>query len=205
MSIIHEALKKVQQGLSTKNGKAATPSPAPAAASDYIYANSNAVQDLGPLPSPGEAKQLSLKHKIVSVVIVGSALAIIGISLVYIYEQFKGNIPNIHLFDQKALIQYLPHENQPDQKAIPPEELKPIAQITINPTAGNAAGPAIGASPVTLNVRGILSTNTGNVVLINDQVYQTGDEVDGAKIIKIDLSSITVDINGKEQTIWVKN
>ena len=50
-----------------------------------------------------------------------------------------------------------------------------------------------------------MSNGSSNVVLIDDKVYQEGDEVDGAKIVKINLDSITVNINGTEKTIFVKN
>ena len=50
-----------------------------------------------------------------------------------------------------------------------------------------------------------MANTSGNLVLINDQVYQEGDTVDGAKIIKINLDSISVIVNGAEQTISVEN
>jgi hypothetical protein len=85
-----------------------------------------------------------------------------------------------------------------------------MAQITINTPASPVAGPASSTltkppAPVTLNIHGIMANATGNLVLINDQVYQEGDVVDGAKIVKINLNSITVINNGTEQTIPVKN
>ena len=48
-----------------------------------------------------------------------------------------------------------------------------------------------------------MADDRGNLVLINDQVYQEGDEIDGAKITKINLNSITIINNGKEETISV--
>ena len=50
-----------------------------------------------------------------------------------------------------------------------------------------------------------MSNDTGNVALINDQIYQEGDSVDGVKIVKISLDSVTVINNGKEETISVKD
>ena len=76
----------------------------------------------------------------------------------------------------------------PDFKTRAPQDLKPLAQIS-----------------TTLKIHGIMANATGNLALINDQVYQEGDEVDGAKIIKIDLNSITVNINGTDKTIAVKD
>ena len=54
-------------------------------------------------------------------------------------------------------------------------------------------------------IHGVMANGSRNIVLINDQVYQEGDDVDGVKIVKINLDSITVNNNGKEQTIRVKN
>ena len=56
-----------------------------------------------------------------------------------------------------------------------------------------------------MDVHGIMSKGNSNLVLINDQVYQEGDEVEGAKIVKINLDSITILNNGAEETIHVKN
>jgi hypothetical protein len=91
----------------------------------------------------------------------------------------------------------------------PPEKppvvvLKSLGQLNINPAAVNnptAAKPAA----LTLDIHGIMFKKNGNLVLIDDQVYQEGDEVDGTKIVKIGLNSITVVNNGIEQKIPVKN
>lgn len=57
---------------------------------------------------------------------------------------------------------------------------------------------------VTGNVHGIMSTPHGRVALINDQVYEAGDTVNGAEITRIDLKSITIKVNGQEKTIPVE-
>jgi type II secretory pathway component PulC len=57
----------------------------------------------------------------------------------------------------------------------------------------------------TLNIHGVMANGSKNLVLINDQVYQDGDEVDGIKIVKINLDHITVINNGEEEQISVKN
>ncbi len=185
MSIIHDALKKVQEGLipKTEEAQQAGPSPTAPGASAYLYK---------------KAADVKPKNKIQSVFFVTCTLlitsAITIASIEYICQQFQTSIPQVQNFAQKSFLKLIHKKEPPAFKTMAPEDLKPLAQITTKSPA-----------PVTLNIHGIMSNGTRNLVLINDQVYQEGDEVDGTKIVKINLNSITVDNNGIEQTILVKN
>jgi type II secretory pathway component PulC len=156
MSIIHDALKKVQN------------------------------------KTPPEVKILPPKQKkIKTVLTLLCTIAIILGSLGFLYNQWHAYFPKV-----KKLAKL-------------PENLVPLAKLTVNPPVPTKL-PAISntpktSTPVTLNIHGVMSDGPNNVVLINDQVYQEGDEVDGVKIVKISLDSIIVINNGKEETIRVKN
>jgi len=195
MSIIHDALKKVQKGLSSKSDEI-----------EVIDEDSSEIETLPPSNQEMATTKSPFQNKIKSALALICATTITILSVLYIFQQFKNEVPLAQRFAQNSfnkLIHQLPPLNMkpPAHEAPAP---KPLAQITINPQAtkiANSAKPA----PTTLDIHGIMANATGNLVLINDQVYQEGDEIDGAKIIKINLNSITINNNGTEQTIFVKN
>jgi hypothetical protein len=195
MSIIHDALKKVQQKLAPKtDASEATP-----ASLDNLYVTPTPVETL---PTPAIQQEAAPKPRskfdIKNVLTLCLAMAVIAGSGYYLYSQFKGNIPQVNNFARKEFYKIVyKKEPPPAFKTKAPEDLKPLAQLTIAPSKTSY--------PLTLNIHGIMANSNGNLVLINDQVYQEGDEVDGAKIVKINLDSIIVDVNGAQQTIFVKN
>jgi len=193
MSIIHDALKKVQQGLSPENQTA----------SAYLYEKPAEVETLPRANQQATNQKSLMKNKIKSLFILCCALAITLASVLYIYQQFQNDIPKVKNFAKKSFYKLINKEEPLAFKAKAPDKLKPLAQFTINPPASSKITKP--PAPITLNIHGIMSNDTGNLVLINDQVYQEGDAVDGAKIVKINLDSITVNINGAEKTIFVKN
>jgi len=215
MSIIHDALKRVQQGLApktdeTKNSTASATPPG----SSYLYAPPSEIETLPSAGKDNAAPKALDQNRIKSFFALVLALTITAGSILYLYEQFKNEIPVGERLAKKYFFQLIHKDIVPEFKTKTPEELKPLAQITVNPPTATAAGsvapagtalPAAPAAPEILKVHGILSDSKGNLALINDQVYQEGDEVDGAKIIKIELNSITVNINGADKTIPVKN
>ena len=175
MSIIHDALKKVQL--------------------------TSRIETL-PRVSQQTANQKSLiQNKIKSIFALSCAVTITAASILYIYQQFQNNVPKAKSFAKKSFYQLIHKEELPAFKTKAPENFVPPIPTNL-PAISNT--PKTNA-PVTLNIHGVMSNNTGNVALINDQVYQEGDEVDGVKIVKISLDSITVINNGKEETIPVKN
>jgi len=228
MSIIHDALKKVQRGLSNKP-HLLPPAPMtaePPKKSDYVYATPS-VEDIKPEEKIEIIKEKPSLLKIIkSLLAIICAAAITAGSIWYIYGQVQSYIPNVPKITPKSLYKLIPKEMIAHFKAKPKVvPLKPMGQITIHtqtPTKVVApVNPAPAAAPVavptaapvtvpvapsiTLNVHGIMSDAKGNVALINDQVYQEGDDIDGVKIVKINLNSIIVDDNGVERKIPVKN
>ena len=176
MSIIHDALKKVQNK---------TPPEV-----EILPPEQNEEKRTAPYFSQKNRALSPIK----SVLTLLCAIVIILGSLGFLYNQGHTYFPKV-----KKL-------------AKAPENFVPLAKLTVKPPNPPVPIklPAISNTPktntpVTLNIHGVMSNGPNNVALINDQVYQEGDEVGGAKIEKINLNSITVNINGTEKTILVKN
>ena len=53
-------------------------------------------------------------------------------------------------------------------------------------------------------INGVMTTGQKNVVLINDTVYEEGEEVDGIKILKIYHNNVVVSENGQEKVLKVR-
>jgi hypothetical protein len=209
MSIIHDALKKVQRGLTPAPKAVNIPEPQATTAkntSGYLYETPTEIEILPPAEGPAAVRKPPVKNIIKSILALICATAITAVSAWYIWQELRTGVPQVQTFTKKSINTLIhkinPLTNTPKPPA--PVVLKPLAQITINPAAvKNPNEPK--TAPVTLDIHGIMSKGTSNLVLINDQVYQEGDEVEGAKIVKINLDSITVINNGEEQTIHVKN
>jgi hypothetical protein len=220
MSIIHDALKKVQQGLSPKSDKTPTaPTTSKPPSPDYIYAT--------PTDPAGRYDQQPIEHlpsrqnKAKSVLAFLCALAITLGAFVFLYKQLCSSLPGFKSWTELSFNKLIHQKEQFDSKNKTFENFKPLAKITVNPpkppappsptnpssptempAAANMIKPGL---PSTLNIHGVMSNGSNNLVLINDQVYQEGDEVDGIKIVKINLNTITVINNGKKELIRVKN
>jgi hypothetical protein len=210
MSIIHDALKKVQQSLTPKTSEPPTPpSGTDQKGATYLYATPPSEETIEHLEPQTASPKKSSPNKIKSFLAFLCAIAITAGSIWYLYHQFQDYIPRLQRTVKKSYYQLIHKEEVPDFKTKKPEDLVPLAKITINPpassTAANTTTPAPAPLPTTLNVHGIMANASGNLALINNRVYQEGDEVDGAKIIKINLDSITVNIDGTEKTIYVNN
>jgi len=192
MSIIHDALKKIQQGQTPKASE--TPE----------------VKTLPPR-----------QNKIKPVLALLCAVVIILWSFGSFYKQLHAYFPKAKKLAKSSFYKLIHKEEIPNSKTKAPENLIPSAKLTVNPPKPlNPPKPSSPSSPTnlpaisntlkpnvpqTLNIHGVMSNGPNNLVLINDQVYQEGDDVDGVKIVKISLDSITVINNGKEEKIRVKN
>ena len=87
--------------------------------------------------------------------------------------------------------------------ALPPPPPPPAQEVkTIAPAVEAAPVPAPKPeTPPVFKVQGIMADPKGNVALINDKVYAEGDDLDGARILRIGLDAIVVSRDGKEETI----
>ena len=202
MSIIHDALKKVQRNLaSSKSDKTASPQQTENQQNTgYLYA-APAVENLTPADQPAVGPKKSIQNKIKSLLAFICAIAIIVFAVRYALQQFHKDIPQVQKLAQKSFYKLIHNKNLPNFKTLTPAKPKPLVQITVNsPVVPNTHQAPV---PLKLNVHGVMADGSANLALINDQVYQEGDEVDGAKIVKINLNSITVITNGKEKTIRI--
>ena len=203
MSIIHEALKKVQDGLTPKVEETTVDSSTTQNAAAHLFETPLAIETL---PRAGQQTinpPTLMTNKIKSFFTLICAIVITVASALYIYQQFQNDIPKVKVLAKKSFYKLIHKEVPPDFKTKAPVDLKSLATLTINQSPSSSTAKPL--APITLNIHGIMANASGNLVLINDQVYQEGDSVDGAKIVKINLDSITVINNGTEQTILVKN
>jgi len=195
MSIIHDALKKVQQGRTPK----ADPTP--------IWA-----EPTKPIGTKNAAQKPSIVKMITSLLAMLCAMAITVVVFSLVFQQFQKNmpkaqkwakdIPKVKKMAMTSLSQLIHKMPLPVLKSPTSQEPKPLAQLTVpSPAASDTTQPR---TPLTLNIQGVMAADDhDNLVLINDQVYREGDEINGAKITKINLSAITIINNGKEETISV--
>lgn len=194
MSIIHDALKKVQQGRDPKSS--------PTQASDYLYENMTpAEKEEQAAAMKNTVKKQSVVKKINSLLAMLCAILITIALFGFIFQQFRQYIPKLTKLVRVSYCQLLHKKILPDFKSRAPEDLKPLAQLTVSVPAASTTAKT--PAPLTLNIHGVMANDSGNLVLINDRVYQEGDTVEGAKIVKIDLDSVTIINDGKEETISV--
>ena len=109
------------------------------------------------------------------------------------------------LFRSKTIVVALPHSQRqpapPFGGASPlPSKQTPEGESTPGPTLP----PAQEASH-TLKIQGIMADPKGNVALIDGKVYAEGDDIDGAKIVRISLDSIVISRDGKEETLSARH
>jgi hypothetical protein len=185
MSIIHDALKKVQKSMQ-KNTQAVAP--------DVHEAS---------IVSPNPAEPVSSSQRkpypiSITFLIAGTiSVALVGIALVWHFNLLK-----------------LKTEPQPLAKivisAAPTPAPIPFVQTAATPPAEipvdvpPPAAPAPKEEPTVLNVQGIMANQNSNVVLINNEIYEEGAVVNGYKILKISLNAIAVEHDGKKETITIK-
>ena len=82
-----------------------------------------------------------------------------------------------------------------------PESIQKIIQNLTAPAAAISKSATAPSSRIIVN--GVMTHGAENLVLIDGQVYEEGDEVDGVKILKITSKGITVLENGAERFIKV--
>jgi hypothetical protein len=204
MSIIHDALKKIQQGRLPKAEEKPAP---PAAENPQAPSPSKNIFEPEPAAKPTElpaaAEAAAPENKTNVLALICAFLITAGIC-VFLFHQVTKYFPRVKnwakayyakVFHVKETRRYTPQAAG---------NLGPLAKITVNPSSSSSSSASSGTDGhVTLNIHGVMSNGPKNLVLINDQVYQEGDDVEGVKIVKINLKSITIINNGQEETIPV--
>jgi len=200
MSIINDALKKVQKNLNTRVEETPAPQPTrPQAPTGYLYAAPPPPPVEPPIQKepPGKAKP-SVPQKINSLLALICAAMITIACFGFLFLQFKKNMPKFNRWVTTSYLKWAPKTSKSGFINKFARDLKPLAHLTINPPPTSKT-----AAPVTLDIHGVMANGTSNLVLINNEIYQEGDEVEGVKIVKIDMDVITVNNKGVEQTIRV--
>ena len=209
MSIIHEALKKVQIKMKKDD-------PKPEDIVEYLPSSN--------VNNPNKTKQSGLRSFLTIMV----CLTVTGASIYLGYTQLKHQFPQ--LFSQKQLPNakkissqtlirsiinpFLKLKDSSQQKSTtktkPVVKSKPLPQTNLqvpenlntNSTSTTNITTPSATSEITL--QGIMSNATGNVALINNNVYEEGSVIQGGvKIIKINLQNISIEHNGKQEVIAV--
>jgi len=203
MSIIHDALKKVQQQLTPPSPKTDDIQiQTPTTDEEPVEYLDSTAPIAPPKPKPPIKNKIQSMYVVTCTVLI--TLAVTIASGTYIYQQCQNDIPKVQNLAKKSFDKLIHKKELPEFKPLAPPPLKSLAQLTVNPATTKTPSPTK-LEPITLDIHGIMANASGNLVLINDQVYQEGDEIDGTKIVKINLDSITVLNNGTEQTIPVKD
>ncbi len=195
MSIIHEALKKVQANLQGRQESAPSASPSestqPPPIAQIPVANTPIPSEL---PPPGESLTQSVpeakKHSFKFLHIVLPLL--IAASLWFCYRQvehyFPGLVPPI-----KSLIKL------PQMPKIPLAHPAPKTVTALPKTEQ----PSQSDPANVLKLQGIMSKNGTNIAIINNKIYEQGSEINGVKILQIDMNAVTILKDGKEETLTV--
>lgn len=210
MSIINDALKKLQAQLShTQAGSNEIQSPAssaPLTAAQQagfepvpsLYASSNAVQ-----PKPAEKSSGSKLAIILGLLCLLTALFAPIVNKQSVISMLLTKIPKRATVATAKSLQTTPLKPAPivNTTPAPEENPKPIQQIVKNLTAPITKAQLKTSSRIIIN--GIMTRGEDNLALIDGQVYEEGEEVDGVKILKITPKGVTVLENGDERFVKV--
>lgn len=221
MSIIHDALKKVQTKMKRPDQK-------PEDVVEYLPSSS--------IDKPSTSKYSLLQSFLiitVCLIVTGASFYIAYIQLQKQYPQYfsKSNASELNkqiekAFENISIANILKpfkgtKETKSPQPVAKPKTVVPVnvpvvpqnvpthaaADSSTAPTTTTAKPIAPPPPPSTtdeINLQGIMSNATGNVALINNNIYEEGAVLqNGIKIIKIGLQNITVEQNGKEEVIAV--
>ncbi len=195
MSIINDALRKAQK----ENSQSVTgygPDPQQNQTfSDQRAKNQNSSKNKGST----DLKKLPLKPLFIAIAII-IGLIIAGRLI------FK---PKRIIYISKDDIVKL-KESEPQQKA---KQVEPIAAAIEKkaPEATSAAEPqkeviteeTVLIKPSQMRITGIVTGRGEPFAIINDKIYQVGDKVGTAEVIKITDNTITFDYNGRRMTFTI--
>ncbi len=195
MSIIHEALKKVQNSFMRK--KQAPEADANGGNGGGLYAQ----QPPQPQDAPKKPKTSIFTSIIVLLVVLGSILYLYKQVVQYLPEIKKTfNIPDVKLKEIPLPSLTVKFAKTPKPAQVPPSQ--PLAKVKADPNA--AVNSSDAAFQNVLNIQGVMTQGGVTVALINDKIYEAGDEVSGIKILSITSNAITLLRSGKEETIKVR-
>lgn len=175
MSIINDALKKAQKNIPSSRS---TPE------SDCTPKP----KSLG-LSTSAPKPQASRRPSAVRVWIVIVSLGLLWIALIITRKPLSPNLTS----DDTA-----PSSSKPEAIATDSTEAP-------GPTPDLKAEPLIQDIEQTIRLNGTLMMNDKRVALINNNIYETGEMVDGYQLIDITLQGIQLEKDGERFTVRVKN
>jgi hypothetical protein len=191
MSIIHDALKKAQEDLkSSGKEKKETSSP----------------------PNTNEQTSSSPRSN-TPLIVITLGMIIFGIICggYFAYKRFFIASP---LTNQPALPKQVkentqepstPTQSQPKTSNQNVQQNTPIAKAQAGAQSQTINAQPSSLPPYEITIKGIMSTGDTNVVLINDDVYEVGEQVSGMLIKKITLKNVELELNGQRYIVPVKN
>ncbi len=212
MSIINDALKKVQSSLTNSPEKKLMPGDTPGAMTNGpAEFSAAAVEPQTPPPAPATvtaAAATSPKAKTSRMIyIVGALCLLIALFAPVIHKQSVFELI-IHPLQKKSTVVAPPPVVAPPQTdttiaqkaaAIKDGLTKSIVSFN-NPRSSSKTSSRANRK---IAVSGIMSQGETNVALIDGQVYEAGETVNGAKIIQINPNNIMVEENGEQRTVKV--
>jgi len=183
MSIIHDALKKVQQNMQDKPNSSAA---------------EQSAETIEVLPSA--KKRLSVKN----ILLILLSIAVISLSIYFILLEINRQYPRLLPFNPSKISlpalkrtqasKPLPHVAAAAAPA--PLSTPTTTSITDTPTAEKPA--------FVLTIQGVMASGNHHIALINNKVYEVGSIIDGRKIVEISLNAVTIEYEGKQQEIPIK-
>ena len=215
MSIINDALKKLQNDISSTTAKPA----ADQNAASQTHLTPAQQAGFQPIPSPGELQTVpsqtteqqppaptAAKSKESRIVYILGILclmiglfapivnkqSVIGMLIERWPKQTKSKVARPVARPAVVRAPGAPSQQETPRSLI--DNIKAMASPAPTPTA---------SSKGRITVNGIMARGKQNLALIDGQVYEEGEEIDGVKLIKITPNSIVVLENGAERTIKV--
>ena len=222
MSIIFDALKKVQNKLSSqpKDKSKENNEPAPVVKKVFGFGlNEDLTQPVKPIPGAKttqaekeeqnnkaskpikgakrdwviyDVKNMSLPSFVALIV-----LGLIGaVSVFYVFS--------VKMKDLYPIIIKPPAKEKPavKSKTTGPEKAQEKPKQVQAPAPKKNS--FVLSPQVTLSLDGIVSANGKNMALIDDQIVEVGDTIKGAKVISISPNDVVVSFQGKDSTLTLK-
>jgi|CXWL01.1.fsa_nt_gi hypothetical protein len=214
MSIINDALKKLQNQIAHSNPNPANESMnsaqselTPAQQAGFQPIPSNNTQ---PISAMAISKFSQKNKESRLVLIIGILCLLIGLFVPVVNKQSLIVVLISHLPKQVKSSQVVQTKipaviastatattvtSQPEQKQ------QPVNTLTKNFIAPASKPSAKNQSRIIIN--GTMTQGEKNLALIDGQIYEEGDEVDGVKLIKVTPKGVTILENGEERVVKV--